>query len=144
MRYVKAKKLLCMGLFGEFCFSPGDVLVYPVRGAPFDSDALLAFTHAAMWVLHWPLVVLAAVGSIMVWLPPVVRLLPQAGGLVLRAASLLLILLALATIPLNNPVRFAVPVLPALFLIAMVLPVLAMRWLRNWVEAQPTAAPKRS
>jgi hypothetical protein len=116
----------------------GDVLVYPVRGAPFDSDFLLAVTHAAMWVLHWPLVVLAAVGSILVWLPPVVRLLPQAGGLVLRAASLLLIFLAVATIPLNNPVRFAVPVLPALFLVAMVLPVILVRWIGNWVEAQPS------
>jgi hypothetical protein len=122
----------------------GDVLVYPVRGAPFDSDPLLAFTHAAMWVLHWPLVVLAAVGSILVWLPAVVRLLPQAGGLVLRTASLLLIFLAVATIPLNNPVRFAVPVLPALFLIAMVPPVVLMRRLRNWVETSPPTIAKRS
>jgi hypothetical protein len=29
----------------------GDVLVYPVRGAPFDSDFLLAVTHAAMRAL---------------------------------------------------------------------------------------------
>jgi hypothetical protein len=104
----------------------GDVLVYPVRGAPFDSDFPLAVSHAAMWVLHWPLVVLAAAGSILVWL---VRLLPQASGLVLRTASLLLIFLAVATIPLNNPVRFAVPVLPALFLIAMVPPVILVRWI---------------
>jgi hypothetical protein len=116
----------------------GDVLVYPLRGAPFDTDALLAFTHAAMWVLHWPLVVLAAAGSILVWLPPVVRLLPQAGGLVLRCASLLLIFLALATIPLNNPIRFAVPVLPALFLIAMVPPLVLARWIGNRVEALPS------
>jgi hypothetical protein len=36
--------------------------------------------HATMWVSHWPLVVLAAAGSILVWLPPVVRLLPRAWG----------------------------------------------------------------
>jgi hypothetical protein len=66
-----------------------------------------------MRVLHWPLVMLAAVGSIVVWVPSMVRLLPQAGAIVLRTASLLLIFLAVATIPLNNPVRFAVPVLPA-------------------------------
>jgi hypothetical protein len=109
----------------------GDVLVYPVRGAPFDSDFLLAVTHAAMRVLHWPLVALAAAGAILVWLPPAVRLLPWAGRLVLRTASLLLIYLALATIPLNNPVRFAVPVLPALFLLAMVPPVLLVRWIED-------------
>jgi hypothetical protein len=95
-----------------------------------------------MRVLHWPLVVLAAAGSILVWLPPVPRLLPQAGGLVLRTASLQLIFLALATIPLNNPVRFAVPVLPALFLLAMVPPMLLVRWIEDWSCA---AAPlKRS
>jgi hypothetical protein len=123
----------------------GDVLVYPVRGAPFDSDFRLAVSHAAMWVLHWPLVVLAAAGSILVWLPPVVRLLPQASGLVLRTASLLLIFLAVATIPLNNPVRFAVPVLPALFLIAMVPPVLLVRSIGSWVDPRPfvAAQPKR-
>jgi hypothetical protein len=118
----------------------GDVLVYPVRGAPFDSDFLLAVTHAAMRVLHWPLVALAAAGSIMVWLPAVVRLWPQAGGLVLRTASLMLVFLALATIPLNNPVRFAVPVMPALFLIAMVPPVALMRWIGNWIEPLPSRA----
>jgi len=122
----------------------GDVLVYPVRGAPFDSDAFLAFTHTAMRVLHWPLVVLAAAGSILVWLPPAVRLLPQAGGFVLRTASLLLIFLALATIPLNNPVRFAVPVLPALFLVAMVPPVLLVRRIGDWVEAPSSAVATRS
>jgi hypothetical protein len=116
----------------------GDVLVYPVRGAPFDSDFLLAVSHATMWVSHWPLVVLAAAGSILVWLPPVVRLLPEAAGLALRTASLLLIFLAVATIPLNNPVRFAVPVLPALFLIAMVPPVLLVRRIGDWVEAPPS------
>jgi hypothetical protein len=72
---------------------------------------------------------------ILVWL---VRLLPQASGLVLRTASLLLIFLAVATIPLNNPVLFAVPVLPALFLIAMAPPVILVRWIGNWAEAPPS------
>jgi hypothetical protein len=122
----------------------GDVLVYPVRGMPFDSDFLLAVTHAAMQALHWPLVVLAAAGSILVWLPPLVRLLPQAGGLVLRTASLLLIFLALATVPLNNPVRFAVPVLPALFLVAMLPPVILVRRIGDWIEASSSAVATRS
>ena len=80
-----------------------------------------------------PLVVLADVGSILV-------LLTQARGLVLRTASLVLIFLALATIPLNNPVRFAVPVLPALFLVAMVPPVLLVRWIGKSIDPRPSVS----
>jgi hypothetical protein len=122
----------------------GDVLVYPVRGAPFDSHFLLAVTHVAMRVLHWPLVVLAAVGSIVVWVPSMVRLLPQAGAIVLRTASLLLIFLAVATIPLNNPVRFAVPVLPA----PMAVQTASSGWNRTSQstssQTKPTGRPRRS
>jgi hypothetical protein len=122
----------------------GDVSVYPVRGAPFDSDFLLAVTHAAMRALHWPLIVLAAAGSILVWLPIAAKLLPEGRGLVLHTASLLLIFLALATIPLNNPARFAVPVMPALFLVAMVPLVLLVRWIGNRIEAPASTGAARS
>jgi hypothetical protein len=109
----------------------GDVLVYPVRGAPFDSHFLLAVTHVAMRVLHWPLVVLAAVGSIVVWVPSMVRLLPQAGAIV-------------PTIPLNNPVRFAVPVLPA----PMAVQTAPSGWNRTSQstssQTKPTGRPRRS
>jgi hypothetical protein len=52
--------------------------------------------------------------------------------------------LALATIPSNNSMRFAVPVLPALFLIAMAPPVLLAGWIGNWIEAPPSAVATRS
>jgi hypothetical protein len=39
---------------------------------------------------------------------------------------------------LNNPVRFAVMVLPALFLIAMMPPVILGRWIGNRVAAPPS------
>ncbi len=98
----------------------GDVFVYPVSETPFKSNPLFTFTHDSMQILHWPIVFLAAAGSILVWWRRAQVLLPESRGLVLRTASLLLIFLTTATLPLNNPARFAVPVLPALFLMAMV------------------------
>jgi hypothetical protein len=50
-----------------------------------------------MRVLHWPLGLLATLGSILV-------LQPRSRGLVLRTALLLIIF---PVIPLNNPIRFA-------------------------------------
>jgi 4-amino-4-deoxy-L-arabinose transferase-like glycosyltransferase len=122
----------------------GDVFVYPVRTSPFTSDPVFAFAHEAMRVMHWPIVVLAAIGSILVWLPRVSGLLPESRGLVLRTGSLLLMFLAVATIPLNNPARFAVPVLPALFLMAMVLPVVLARWIgRKSRQSKPTSTGRQ-
>jgi hypothetical protein len=89
-----------------------------VRGAPFDSDFLLAVTHAAMWVLHWPLVVLAAAGSILVWLPPVARLLQQASG--------------------------RVPVLPPAVPHRNGAAGSTGGWIGNWIEAPPSAVATRS
>jgi len=122
----------------------GDVLVYPVRNSPFTTDPVFTFTHDAMRVLHWPIVGLAGLGSLLVWVPRTAKLLPQARGPVLRTASLLLVFLAVATIPLNNPVRFAVPVLPALFLMALVLPVLVVGWIGSKVGVTTGARPPAS
>jgi hypothetical protein len=122
----------------------GDVFVYPVRTSPFTSDPVFAFAHEAMRVMHWPIVVLAAIGSILVWLPRVSELLPESRGLVLRTGSLLLLFLAVATTPLNNPARFAVPVLPALFLMAMVLPVVLARWIgRKSRQSKPNSTGRQ-
>ncbi len=122
----------------------GDVLVYPVRNSPFTGNSVLALTHDVMRLLHWPVVVLAALGSLLVWAPRTAKLVPEARGLVLRTASLLLIFLAIATVPLNNPVRFAVPVLPALFLVAMVLPVLMGEWICRKAGSRPPALERAS
>jgi hypothetical protein len=115
----------------------GDVFVYPVRTSPFKSNPFFAFTHDVMGLMHWPIVGLGAIGSILVWLPGMSVLLPESRGLLLRTASLLLIFLTVATIPLNSPARFAVPVLPALFLTAMVPPLVLVRWIGR-IKARTT------
>lgn len=119
----------------------GDVFVYPIRTSPFTSNPVFVFTHDVMQIMHWPIVVLGAIGSILVWRPDISTLLPESRGLVLRTASLLLIFLTVATFPLNNPVRFAVPVFPALFLMAMVPPLTLVRWIgRKSERRRPNSA----
>ena len=109
----------------------GDVFVYPVIATPFASNPILGLTHDAMQIIHWPIVLLAAAGSILVWLPACAGLVAERSGLALRAGSLLLVFLTVATIPLNDAARFAVPVYPALLLMAVVPLVVGVRYIRT-------------
>jgi hypothetical protein len=113
----------------------GDVFVYPIIATPFTSNPVFGLTHDAMRIMQWPIVLLAAVGSILVWLPGCAGFVAESRGLALRAGSLLLIFLTVATIPLNDPARFAVPVYPALFLMALVPLVVCVRYVRTRTSA---------
>lgn len=98
----------------------GGVFIYPVRQSPFQSHPLFVAIHNLMRVLHWPIVLLAALGAALVWLPWSKRYLPESGNLVVRTGSLLLAFVTVAHFPLWEATRFAVPVFPALFLMATV------------------------
>jgi uncharacterized protein (DUF58 family) len=64
---------------------------------------------------------------LLAWLPRTAALLPDRGRFVLRAAILLPVFMTVATIPLNAPGRFAVPVYPALFIAAATTLAVAVR-----------------
>ena len=97
----------------------GDVFVYPVIASPFSDNFTFEAIHHYMRKLHWPIVFSGLLGVALIWAPGLDRLLPWRGRFALRAASLLPVFLTLATIPLNDPARFATPVYPALFMVAV-------------------------
>ena len=104
----------------------GDVFIYPVIKTPFTGRAVFGFVHDAVKACHLWLIALALAGSIAVWVPATRDLLPQRGRPVLRAASLLLAYTTVMLIPLITCTRYAVPVFPALFMMAMVPPAMAL------------------
>lgn len=107
----------------------GDVFEYPIITSPFMSNSFFIFTHDMMKLLQWPIAFSAAVGSILVWLPITSALLEENSGLLLRTGSLLLAFLTAAHFPLANSARYAIPIYPALFLMAVVTPVTFARLL---------------
>ena len=79
-----------------------------------------------MKACHWWLIALGLTGSIAVWVPATSDLVPRRGWPVLRAASLLLAYTTIMLIPFPMFTRYLGPVFPALFMLAMVPPVMAL------------------
>ena len=48
----------------------GDVFIYPVSKTPYASNLIFQWTHKMMHFLHWPLVLLSLIGSLLVWIFP--------------------------------------------------------------------------
>ena len=110
----------------------GDVFIYPVAKTPFTGRTVFGFVHDAVKACHWWLIALALAASIAVWVPAARDLLPRRGRPVLRAASLLLAYTTVMLIPLITCTRYAVPVFPALFMMAMVPPAMALEAIARW------------
>ena len=110
----------------------GDVFIYPVIKTPFVGNAVFRFLHGAMKLIHWTLVGLALAGSIFVWTPGIRDLVAERGRPVLRAASLLLAYTTISLIPIFTCTRYAVPVFPAMFLMAMVPLAVAVQAVALW------------
>jgi 4-amino-4-deoxy-L-arabinose transferase-like glycosyltransferase len=95
----------------------GDVFIYPVEQTPFRGRDGFVMLHDSMMAIHGVLLALAVVGSILVWRPAARR---NRGNECLRATSLLLAYTTVIVIPFASCTRYAVPVFPALFIMAMV------------------------
>jgi hypothetical protein len=98
----------------------GDVFIYPVKETPFESRAAFAMLHDAMKALHVLLLLLGLAGSVFVWMPAAKKIYEERGLSVLRAASLLLAYTSAILIPFAPCTRYAAPVFPALFIMALV------------------------
>jgi hypothetical protein len=93
----------------------GDVFVYPIHKTPYHSNTFFKWTHHLLYWLHWPMVILCAVGSFIVWLPGLKKIYPENSLYVARFVSgLLLYFTALHIIGAPFP-RYSVPLRPFLY-----------------------------
>lgn len=107
-----------------------DVFTYPVFVTPYSHSPLFILTHALMHALHWPLVILALIGCVLVWLPGAgARLAPEPLFLA-RIMSLLLLYNTAVLMVLAPFTRYSIPFLPVLYAMAVMAPYLVTRWWR--------------
>jgi 4-amino-4-deoxy-L-arabinose transferase-like glycosyltransferase len=97
----------------------GDAFVYPVTETPYVGNRLFQVTHAAMGWTRRPLVVLAALGTLLAWIPALSRRRSATGRFGLQLCSLLLLYYtAIHMIGAPFP-RYSIPVLPLLYAMAL-------------------------
>jgi hypothetical protein len=102
----------------------GDAFIYPVSQSPYFHDPYFRWSHHLMHTLHWPIVILALFGTVMVWLPLSRIGLEDGAVLTARVASLLLIYYtALHVIGAPFP-RYSIPLRPFLYGLAFFPPYL--------------------
>ncbi len=110
----------------------GDVFVYPVLSTPYTYLPQFIFTHALMYFLHWPLVVLGLIGCILVWLPARIVRLPNTALFISRATSLNLLYWTLLLMVGAPFPRYSIPLRPFLFGMATLAVVLMITHLRRF------------
>ena len=102
----------------------GDAFVYPVSRSPYFHAPFFKWSHHLMHALHWPLVILALFGTLMVWLPLSRIGIEDGAVLTARTTSLLLIYYtALHVIGAPFP-RYSIPLRPFLYGLAFFPPYL--------------------
>ena len=102
----------------------GDSFTYPVIDSPYFDHPGFQATHRLMRTLHWPIVGLGALGALLVWVPRTSRRWRPEQRLALRTVSLLVLFLTLVHIVGAPFPRYATPLRPLLYLLAMVPPTL--------------------
>ena len=117
-----------------------DAYIYPVVITPYQRNLVFRLTHALVYQLHWPLVILAFLTSLYVWLPRAQRRLPDAAMVMARLAGLLLFYNTAVLMVLSPFVRYSIPFLPLIFGMAALGVMLTVRWLRQQRAAGPTPA----
>lgn len=106
----------------------GDVFIYPVLRTPYATSGMFRFTHDLMHVLHWPLVLLALLGCLLVWLPQARGWFAFEALFLARLASLLLLYNTAVLMALAPFTRYSIPFLPIQYGMAMAALYIAVRW----------------
>lgn len=97
----------------------GDVFIYPIRSTPFRNNEFFRTIHGTFYYGHLAVLVLAIIGAIAAWLPLAKRQLSPDNCPTLRIASLMLAFVYLVHIPFFVATRYAVPIFPAIYLLAV-------------------------
>lgn len=122
----------------------GDTFIYPVADSPYRHHPAFVASHRLMQLLHWPLVVLGIIGALLVWVPVVARGLNSATIIGLRTLSLVL-LYTTALHMLGAPFpRYATPLRPLLFIMALLPFYLVQRRLSSANTGGPCSEIERS
>lgn len=108
-----------------------DVFTYAVAETPYHDDELFKWTHTLMYGFHWPLVVLCLLGSLLAWNPRAMKSFdPRTASMARLLSCYILYFTVLHMIGAPFP-RYAFPLRPLQFGMAVFTVVLAYRHLRG-------------
>jgi hypothetical protein len=93
----------------------GDVFIYPIYHTPYQSNFFFRWTHRLMLYFHWPLVLLCAAGSLMVWMPWLKNSYPEKSLYVARFVSALLLYFTVIHVIGAPFPRYSIPLRPFLY-----------------------------
>lgn len=96
-----------------------EAFVYPVSSTPYTENPGFRATEALMRLLHGPLVLVAGLGAVLVWLPFASGRLTPARRIGLRTLSLVLLYATVAHGFGVAAPQYATPLLPLVFLMAL-------------------------
>jgi len=97
----------------------GDIFVYPVVSTPFSDRIAFETMHWIFERSHLPILALAFLGCIAPWIPTVRKIISLKTQIVLRTASLMLMFLYFIHLPFYVVGRYAIPLYPTIFLLAI-------------------------
>jgi hypothetical protein len=126
-------------LFQWYNIDGADVFVYPITATPFWTNKLFMAAHAVYRNAHAVFLLLTVSGALAAWWKPAIDSLPPTKLPVLRMASLLLMFLYLVHIPFFVNTRYALPVYPAMYLLATFAVIAGWRLLFAW---SPSLRPR--
>jgi hypothetical protein len=109
----------------------GDIYVYPVLTTPFNEDISFKIIYLIFKWLHPVLLSLAFLNCIMPWMATMSNLVPSHNQTTPKMARLMLIFLYLVHLPFVAPGRYAVPLYPMMYLLAVSTIVMAWQIGRN-------------
>ena len=97
----------------------GGAFVYETTESPYYHPGPFAWSYRLMQLLHWPLVLLGAAGTVLAWRPSSARLVAPGALFGLRLAAALLIYFLVLHVLLAPYPRYSVPLRPMLYSLAM-------------------------
>ena len=99
----------------------GDAFIYPVASSPYFSDTSFRWTHLLMFMIHWPLIILGGLASLLAWFRSPDETHPKKSLFVTRFIALVLIsytLIHMVGAPIQ---RYSFPLRPYLYGMAVFL-----------------------
>lgn len=97
----------------------GDIYVYYVSKTPYNDKSKFEYTYRLMNVLHWRIVLLSIVGSLLVWVPASFINVPAKSILCARYCALFLLYFTIMHMIGTPFPRYSIPLRPYLFGMAL-------------------------
>ena len=130
LRWFLLEKPLMLWSWDNNAQGAGDVFIYPPIKTPFATSLPLFLSHEVMRWLHWPLVALGMLGSILCWLPSLGSTLGASAAWAWRVSGALLLYYVVLHIVGAPFPRYSIPILPILYLQAIGTILVAYRQIR--------------